>query len=87
MFDSESLDEQDAAEVATVHGKLEDLQHARRDFVMAVAHVGGNAVQLAEEERPRYIYRLKYYENNKKLQFYILKHAINKFIWLNSLNK
>ncbi|XP_070155304.1 uncharacterized protein [Polyergus mexicanus] len=55
---SESLDEQDAAEVATVQGKLEDLQHARRDFVMAVANVGGNAVQLAEEERPRYIYRV-----------------------------
>ncbi|GAB1859945.1 hypothetical protein CAJAP_00898 [Camponotus japonicus] len=55
---SESLDEQDAAEAATVQGKLEDLQQARRDFVMAVANVGGNAVQLTEEERPRYIYRV-----------------------------
>lgn len=55
---SESLDEQDAAEAAKVQGKLEDLQQARRDFVIAVANVGGNAVQLAEEERPRYIYRV-----------------------------
>ncbi|XP_072760101.1 uncharacterized protein [Anoplolepis gracilipes] len=55
---SESLDEQDAAEATTVQGKLEDLQQARRDFVMAVANVGSNAVQLAEEERPRYIYRV-----------------------------
>ncbi|XP_018377385.1 PREDICTED: uncharacterized protein LOC108757344, partial [Trachymyrmex cornetzi] len=53
----ETLDEQDAAEAVTVQGKLEDLQQARRDFVMAVANVGGNAVRLAEEERPRYIYR------------------------------
>lgn len=66
MFGSESLDEQDAAEAVTMHGKLEDLQQARRDFVMAVANVGGNAVQLAEEERPRYIYRLKYYEKEKR---------------------
>ncbi|XP_014485148.1 PREDICTED: uncharacterized protein LOC106749811 [Dinoponera quadriceps] len=55
---SETLDEQDASEAATVQGKLEDLQQARRDFVMAVANVGGNAVQLAEEERPRYIQRV-----------------------------
>ncbi|KAL6262942.1 hypothetical protein P5V15_005730 [Pogonomyrmex californicus] len=51
---SETLDEQDDAEAFTVQGKLEDLQQARRDFVMAVANVGGNAVQLMEEERPRY---------------------------------
>lgn len=57
MFGSESLDEQDEAEAITVNNKLEDLQQARRDFVLAVANVGGNAVQLAEEERPRYIYR------------------------------
>ncbi|XP_012223014.1 titin-like [Linepithema humile] len=55
---SETLDEQDAAEAAAVHGKLEDLQHARRDFVMAVANVGGNAVQLADEEKPRYLYKI-----------------------------
>ncbi|XP_025989556.1 titin [Solenopsis invicta] len=55
---SETLDEQDAAEASAVQGKLEDLQQARRDFVMAVANVGGNAVQLAEEERPRYVYRV-----------------------------
>lgn len=40
-----------------MQGKLEDLQQARRDFVMAVANVGGNAVQLAEEERPKYIHK------------------------------
>jgi len=56
-LDSETLDEQDAAEAAAVHGKLEDLQQARRDFVIAVANVGGNAVKLTEEERPRYIYK------------------------------
>lgn len=66
MFNSESLDEQDAAEAATVQGKLEDLQQARRDFVMAVANVGGNAVQLTEEERPRYIYKLEYFEKEKR---------------------
>ncbi|XP_011871686.1 PREDICTED: uncharacterized protein LOC105564133 [Vollenhovia emeryi] len=57
---SETLDEQDAAEAASVQGRLEDLQQARRDFVMAVANVGGNAVRLAEEERPtqRYIQRV-----------------------------
>ncbi|EZA62794.1 hypothetical protein X777_07610 [Ooceraea biroi] len=55
---SETLDEQDAAEVATVQSKLEDLQQARRDFVIAVANVGGNAVQLAEEEKSRYIYKV-----------------------------
>ncbi|KAL0114185.1 hypothetical protein PUN28_011481 [Cardiocondyla obscurior] len=55
---SETLDEQDAAEATTVQNKLEDLQQARRDFVMAVANVGGNAVQLAEDERRRYIYRV-----------------------------
>ncbi|XP_071625430.1 uncharacterized protein [Temnothorax longispinosus] len=55
---SETLDEQDAAEAATVQGKLEDLQQARRDFVMSVANVGGHAVKLAEKERPRYIYKV-----------------------------
>lgn len=40
-----------------MQGKLDDLQQARRDFVMAVANVGGTAVQIGEEERPRYIYK------------------------------
>ena len=57
MFGSETLDEQDAAEAETVHGKLEDLQQARRDFVIAVANVAGNAVKLTEEERSRYIHK------------------------------
>ncbi|XP_018354967.1 PREDICTED: uncharacterized protein LOC108755949 isoform X1 [Trachymyrmex septentrionalis] len=55
---SETLDEQDAAEAETVHGKLEDLQQARRDFVIAVANVAGNAVKLTEEERSRYIHKV-----------------------------
>lgn len=55
LLGSETLDEQDAAEVAAVQGRLEDLQQARRDLVMAVANVGGNAVKLAEAEQPRYI--------------------------------
>ncbi|XP_012061551.1 PREDICTED: uncharacterized protein LOC105624810 [Atta cephalotes] len=54
---SETLDEQEAAEAVAVQDKLEDLQQARRDFMMSVANVGGNAVKLAEEERPRYIYK------------------------------
>ncbi|XP_076650273.1 uncharacterized protein LOC143357638 [Halictus rubicundus] len=49
---SETLDEQDAAEVEAVQNKLEDLQQARRDFVMAVANVGGNAVSIADETPP-----------------------------------
>jgi len=69
LFGSETLNEQDAAEAATVQGKLEDLQQARRDFVMAVANVGGNAVRLAEEERPRYIYRWEYHEEERKQNF------------------
>lgn len=46
---SETLDEQDAVETAAVQGKLEELQNARREFVIAVANVGGNAVNLHEE--------------------------------------
>lgn len=51
-FYSETLDDQDAAEAAAVQNKLEDLQQARRDFVMAVANVGGNAVNIADETPP-----------------------------------
>ncbi|KZC05949.1 hypothetical protein WN55_06124 [Dufourea novaeangliae] len=51
---SESLDEQDAVEAAAVRNKLEDLQQARRDFVMAVANVGGNAVNIADETPPEF---------------------------------
>ncbi|OXU29065.1 hypothetical protein TSAR_015180 [Trichomalopsis sarcophagae] len=47
---AETLDEQDAAESAVVNTKLQDLQQARRDFVMAVANVGGNAISLQDEE-------------------------------------
>lgn len=46
---SESLDEQDAAESAAVHSKLTDLQQARREFVIAVANVGGNVVHIEDE--------------------------------------
>ncbi|XP_076300973.1 uncharacterized protein LOC143219069 [Lasioglossum baleicum] len=55
---SETLDEQEAAEVAAVQNKLEDLQQARRDFVMAVANVGGNAVNIADEGPPETIHRV-----------------------------
>jgi len=57
LFGSETLDQQEAAEAVAVQDKLEDLQQARRDFMMSVANVGGNAVKLAEEEPPRYIRR------------------------------
>ncbi|XP_078052958.1 uncharacterized protein LOC144478685 [Augochlora pura] len=49
---SEALDEQDATEAEAVQNKLEDLQQARRDFVMTVANVGGNAVNIADETPP-----------------------------------
>ncbi|XP_076229238.1 uncharacterized protein LOC116431412 [Nomia melanderi] len=55
---SETLDDQDAAEAAAVQNKLEDLQQARRDFVMAVANVGGNAVNIADETPPGLMYRI-----------------------------
>lgn len=45
---NETLNEQDAVESATVQGKLEELQQARREFVMAVATVGGNAVNIPD---------------------------------------
>lgn len=46
---NQTLDQQDAAEAAAVQGRLADLQQARRDFVIAVANVGGNAVHLDDE--------------------------------------
>ncbi|XP_043276495.1 uncharacterized protein [Venturia canescens] len=46
---TESLDEQDAAESAAVQSKLEDLQNARREFVITVANVSGNAANVADE--------------------------------------
>ncbi|XP_017752781.1 PREDICTED: uncharacterized protein LOC108545595 [Eufriesea mexicana] len=46
---SETLDEQDAAESAAVQNRLSELQQARRDFVIAVANVGGNALHLEDE--------------------------------------
>ncbi|CAL7937983.1 unnamed protein product [Xylocopa violacea] len=49
---SDTLDEQDAAESAAVQSRLTDLQQARRDFVIAVANVGGNAVNIEEEAPP-----------------------------------
>ncbi|XP_024222783.1 uncharacterized protein LOC100744992 [Bombus impatiens] len=49
---SETLDEQDAAESAAVQNRLTELQQARRDFVIAVANVGGNALHLEDESRP-----------------------------------
>ena len=46
---NESLDEQDNAEASAVQGKLEELQNARREFVISVATIGGNAVNLADD--------------------------------------
>lgn len=48
---SETLDEQDAVEAAAVQNRLTDLQQARREFVIAVANVGGNAVNVGDETR------------------------------------
>ncbi|CAK9795322.1 hypothetical protein ANTPLA_LOCUS329 [Anthophora plagiata] len=52
---SETLDEQDAAESAVVQGRLSELQNARREFVIAVANVGGNVVQLDDVSLPTYM--------------------------------
>nr|XP_034193505.1 uncharacterized protein LOC117610348 isoform X2 [Osmia lignaria] len=49
---SDTLDEQDAVETSAVQGRLTELQQARRDFVMAVANVGANAVNIEEESPP-----------------------------------
>ncbi|XP_076630070.1 uncharacterized protein LOC143346149 [Colletes latitarsis] len=49
---SETLNEQDAVEVKAVNNKLSELQQARRDFVIAVANVGGNVVNIADETPP-----------------------------------
>ena len=51
-FNSDTLDEQDAVETSAVQGRLTELQQARRDFVMAVANVGANAVNIEEESPP-----------------------------------
>ncbi|XP_011505194.1 PREDICTED: uncharacterized protein LOC105368007 [Ceratosolen solmsi marchali] len=44
-----SLDQQDAVESEVVNSKLQDLQQARRDFVLAVANVSGNAINLEDD--------------------------------------
>ncbi|XP_026672496.1 uncharacterized protein LOC108628697 [Ceratina calcarata] len=51
---NQSLDEQDAVESAAVNNRLTDLQNARREFVIAVANVGGNAIHL-EDEQPEIV--------------------------------
>ncbi|XP_033324869.2 uncharacterized protein LOC117219665 [Megalopta genalis] len=48
---SDALDEQDATEAEAVQIKLEDLQQARRDFVMTVANV---SVNIADETPPEF---------------------------------
>lgn len=40
----ETLDEQDEIEAEAVQNKLQDLQQARREFVLSVANVSGNSV-------------------------------------------
>nr|XP_012141073.1 PREDICTED: uncharacterized protein LOC100882648 [Megachile rotundata] len=53
---SDTLDEQDALETSAVQNRLSELQQARRDFVMAVAHVGSNAVNIEGETPPPSFY-------------------------------
>ncbi|XP_054011523.1 uncharacterized protein LOC128894082 [Hylaeus anthracinus] len=55
---SETLNEQEAVEVKVVNNRLTELQQARRDFVIAVANVGGNAVNIGDETPPAYLYRV-----------------------------
>lgn len=62
---SETLDEQDAAEAVAVQSKLDDLQQARRDFVMTVANISGKVAAIDQvppieaETPPRYLQRSK----------------------------
>ncbi|XP_043488593.1 uncharacterized protein LOC122515341 [Polistes fuscatus] len=61
---SEILDEQDAAEAVAVQSKLDDLQQARRDFVITVANVSGqvatvdDAAPVQPSTPPRYLQRI-----------------------------
>ncbi|XP_015175693.1 PREDICTED: uncharacterized protein LOC107066012 [Polistes dominula] len=61
---SEILDEQDAAEAIAVQSKLDDLQQARRDFVVTVANVSGQVATLEDmtavepSTPPRYLQRV-----------------------------
>lgn len=45
---TETLDDQDALEAAAVNSRLSELQNARRDFVLAVANVGNNVINVAD---------------------------------------
>ncbi|KAL2730958.1 serine/arginine repetitive matrix protein 1 [Vespula squamosa] len=61
---SETLDDQDAAEAVAVQSKLDDLQQARRDFVMTVANISGKVAAIDQvppieaETPPRYLQRV-----------------------------
>lgn len=44
---NDTLDEQDAIEAAAVNSRLSELQNARRDFVLAVANVGNNVINVS----------------------------------------
>ncbi|XP_015585388.1 uncharacterized protein LOC107263076 [Cephus cinctus] len=63
---NQSLDEQDAVEAAAVQEKLSEMHQARRDLVMAVANIGSNTAQMAEQasmarsmpQEERVIYKL-----------------------------
>lgn len=59
---AETLDDQDALESSAINERLSDLQSARRDFVMAVATVGNNVINIADNPqsppRNRGLYRL-----------------------------
>ncbi|XP_033208945.1 uncharacterized protein LOC117167847 [Belonocnema kinseyi] len=50
----ETLDEQDVIEAEAVQNKLQDLQQARREFVLSVANVSGNLVNIADEVAPSF---------------------------------
>ncbi|XP_066589226.1 uncharacterized protein [Prorops nasuta] len=54
---SETLDEQDAVEATAVQNKLEELQQARREFVITVANVGGHAVNIEDTEEPSFLHQ------------------------------
>ncbi|KAK2585862.1 hypothetical protein KPH14_010456 [Odynerus spinipes] len=79
---SETLDEQDAAEAEAVQSKLDELQQARRDFVMAVANVGGNAVNIEDavaqrpETPPRHLYRVPELDDPVLQIEYTMDHPI-----------
>ncbi|XP_014612377.1 PREDICTED: uncharacterized protein LOC106791331 [Polistes canadensis] len=79
---SETLDEQDAAEAVAVQSKLDDLQQARRDFIITVANVSGQVATIEDmapvqpSTPPRYLHRIPDLDDPYLRIEYTLDHPI-----------